>query len=158
MNNLEKKICIVTSGGGHLFHLLQLKEFWKKYQRFWVAPVQEDVLSILAKEKIYWSYHPVTRNYINLFKNTYLAFKILRQERPDLLISSGGGVAIPFFYLAKYYGIKTIFIEIYDSFEDTTITGKLVYQISDFFFVQHASQQKRFYKAEYLGPLFMELP
>ena len=40
----------------------------------------------------------------NLLKNTVVAWKVLRKEKPDLLISSGAAVAVPFFYLAKLIG------------------------------------------------------
>lgn len=157
MKNYKAKICIVSSGGGHLFNLLQLSDWWKWENRFWVAPNKVDVNSVLVNECIYYSYSPVTRNYKNLIKNTLLALKILLKEKPDLVISSGGGIAIPFFYIAKVMGIKTIFIEVYDSFTHPSLTGRLVYKISDYFFIQHKAHFVNYPKAECLGSLFTEL-
>lgn len=147
------KICLVTSGGGHLFHLYMLKQWWSKYDRFWVAPQKDDVISLLRNERTYWSYYPVTRNYRNLIRNTLLALKVLLKEKADLIISTGGGVAIPFFYMGKLLKAKLVFIEVLDGIVFPTWTGRVVYPIVDSFFLQ-LEEQKRFYpKGEVLGKL-----
>ena len=87
------KVCLVGSSGGHLTHLYMLKPFWKKKDRFWVTFDKEDARSILEGEKVYHCYYPTNRNLKNLFRNTILALKVLRKERPDLLISSGAAAA-----------------------------------------------------------------
>lgn len=45
------KVCFITSSGGHLTHLIQLKEWWKDKERFWVTFEKEDSKSILKDEK-----------------------------------------------------------------------------------------------------------
>ena len=35
------------------------------------------------------------------------------REKPDLIISSGAAVAVPFFYLGKLMGAKLIYIEVF---------------------------------------------
>ena len=95
--NDELKICLVGSSGGHLTHLYMLKPFWKEKNRFWVTFDKEDAKSILDGEKMYPCYYPTNRNVKNLIRNTFLAIKILKRDRPDLIISSGAAVAVPFF-------------------------------------------------------------
>ena len=102
------KICLVGSSGGHLAHLNMLKPFWSREDRFWVTFDKEDARSILKDEKMYPCYFPTNRNLKNLIKNTFLAIRILRKERPDVIISSGAAVAVPFFYLGKLFGAKTV--------------------------------------------------
>lgn len=92
------KICLVGSSGGHLTHLHMLKRFWGNKDRFWVTFPKEDAEYLLSKEKTYPCYFPTNRNIKNLIRNTFLAFKILIREKPDLIISSGAAVAVPFFY------------------------------------------------------------
>ena len=81
------KVCFVTSSGGHLTHLMQLKDWWKYKERFWVTFKKEDSKSILKNEKKYWCYFPTNRNIKNLIKNTFLAIKILRREKQTLLLA-----------------------------------------------------------------------
>lgn len=148
------KVCLVGSSGGHLTHLYMLKPFWSEHDRFWVTFDKEDARSILKGEKIYSCYFPTNRNLKNLIKNTFLAFKVLRKENPDILISSGAAVAVPFFYLAKLKGKKLIYIEVYDRIDKPTITGKMVYPIVDKFIVQWEEQKKVYPKAVNLGSIF----
>jgi len=147
------KICLVCSSGGHLLQLHVLKDWWRNHARFWVTFQKEDALSFLTGETAYWAYFPTNRSIKNLIRNAFLALKILLKERPDLIVSTGAGVAIPFFYLGKLLGAKLIFIEVYDRIDSPTLTGKLVYPVTDFFALQW-EEQKRFYpKGKVLGQL-----
>ena len=103
---------------------------------------------------MYPCYFPTNRNLKNLIRNTVVAWKVLRKERPDLLISSGAAVAVPFFYLGKLFGAKLIYIEIYDRIDKPTMTGKMVYPIVDRFIVQWEEQKKVYPKAINLGSIF----
>lgn len=145
------KICLVGSSGGHLTHLYLLENLWKKHDRFWVTFDKEDAKSLLENERKYWCYHPTNRNIKNLIKNTILAISLLRKERPDVIISSGAASAVPFFYIGKLMGIKLVYIEVYDRVSTPTLTGKLVYPITDAFIVQWDEQQKIYPKAINLG-------
>lgn len=148
------KVCLVGSSGGHLTHLYLLKPFWEEKERFWVTFGKEDAKSILEDEKMYECYFPTNRNIKNLIKNTFLAIKIIRKEKPKLIISSGAGVAVPFFYIGKIFGAKTIFIEVFDRIDKPTITGKLVYPVTDIFIVQWEEMKKVYPKAINLGGIF----
>jgi hypothetical protein len=148
------KVCLVGSSGGHLTHLYLLKPFWEEKERFWVTFGKDDAKSILEDEKMYECYFPTNRNIKNLIKNTFLAIKIIRKEKPKLIISSGAGVAVPFFYIGKIFGAKTIFIEVFDRMDKPTMTGKLVYPVADIFIVQWEEMKKVYPKAINLGGIF----
>ncbi|EOU1869968.1 TPA: PssD/Cps14F family polysaccharide biosynthesis glycosyltransferase [Clostridium perfringens] len=148
------KICLVGSSGGHLTHLYMLKNFWEKEERFWVTFDKEDARSVLEGERIYPCYFPTNRNIKNLIKNTIVAWKVLRKERPDLIISSGAAVAVPFFYLGKLFGAKLIYIEVFDRIDKPTLTGKLVYPIVDKFIVEWEEMKRVYSKAINLGSIF----
>ncbi|PAD81690.1 UDP-N-acetylglucosamine--LPS N-acetylglucosamine transferase [Niallia circulans] len=148
------KVCLVGSSGGHLTHLHTLKPFWENEERFWVTFDKSDAKSILKNEKMYPCYYPTNRNVKNTIRNTILAYKILKKERPDIIISSGAAVAVPFFYLGKLFGCKTVYIEVFDRIDSPTLTGKLVYPVSDKFIVQWEEMKKVYPKAINLGGIF----
>lgn len=148
------KVCLVGSSGGHLTHLYMLKDFWKDKDRFWVTFDKEDARSILENEKVIPCYYPTNRNIKNLIKNTFLAIRVLLKEKPDLIISSGAAVAVPFFYIGKILGAKLVYIEVFDRIDKPTVTGKLVYPIADKFIVQWEEQKKVYPKAINLGSIF----
>ncbi len=148
------KICLVGSSGGHLTHLYMLKKFWESKDRFWVTFNKTDANSTLKGEKIYYCYYPTNRNIINLIRNTFLAIRVLKKERPNLIISSGAAVAVPFFYIGKMLGAKTVYIEVFDRIDKSTLTGKLVYRVTDKFIVQWDEMKEVYPKAINLGSIF----
>lgn len=150
----EIKVCLVGSSGGHLTHLYMLKPFWENKKRFWVTFDKEDARSLLNGEKVYPCYYPTNRNIKNLIRNTVVAWKVLHKEKPDLLISSGAAVSVPFFYLGKLFGSKLIYIEVFDRIDKPTLSGRLVYPIVDKFIVQWEEQKEVYKKAINLGSIF----
>ena len=142
------------SSGGHLAHLYMLKPFWQGKERFWVTFDKEDARSLLEGERMYSCYYPSNRSLKALVKNTLLAIKTLRKERPKLIISSGAAVAVPFFYLGKLFGARLIYIEVFDRINTGTMTGKMVYPITDQFIVQWEEMKKVYPKAVNLGSIF----
>lgn len=148
------KVCLVGSSGGHLAHLHMLEPFWKNKDRFWVTFDKEDARSLLEGERVYSCYYPTNRNLKNLLRNTAAAWKVLRREKPDLIISSGAAVAVPFFYLGKLFGAKLIYIEVFDRIDKPTMTGRMVYPIVDRFVVQWEEMKKVYPKAVNLGSIF----
>ena len=148
------KVCFATSSGGHLTHLRMLEPWWKNHERFWVTFDKEDAKSSLKRERLYFCHYPTNRNIKNLIKNTFLAIRVLRKERPDLIVSTGAAVAVPFFYIGKIFGSKCVYIEVFDRVDKPTITGKLVYPIADAFVVQWDEQLQVYPKAVNLGSIF----
>ena len=148
------KVCLVGSSGGHLTHLYMLKPFWQEKERFWVTFDKQDAASLLSGEQVYHCYFPTNRNLKNLIRNTILAWKVLGKEKPDLIVSSGAAVAVPFFYLGKLFGAKTVYIEVFDRIDKPTLTGKLVYPVADRFIVQWEEMKEVYPKAINLGSIF----
>ena len=157
MERLRKKpskLLLVSSSGGHLKHLTATFDAWQNYERVWVSFKQPDVESALAEEKVYWAYYPTTRNVKNAIRNLFLAFKIFPRERPDVVVSAGAGVAVPFFVAAKLFRAKTLYIECYDRPTLPTMTGKMLYVLADDFNVQSDEQQKTFPDSRVIHPIF----
>lgn len=150
----KSKICFAASSGGHLTHLYMLKPFWQEKDRFWVTFDKKDARSLLKGERIYPCYFPTNRSIKALIKNTVIAWNVLKKERPDLIISTGAAVAVPFFYIGKLFGAKTIYIEVFDRIDRPTLTGKLVYPAADGFVVQWEEMKHVYKKAVNLGSIF----
>ncbi len=148
------KICFVGSSGGHLAHLYMLKPFWLDKERFWATFDKEDARSLLDGEKFYSLYYPSNRSIKALIINSCRAIKILRIERPDLIISSGAAPAIPFFWIGKIMGAKTVYIEVFDRIDKPTISGKLCYPVSDLFVVEWEEMKKVYKKSKNFGSIF----
>ena len=144
---------LVGSSGGHLAQLLALEPWWRDWQRTWVTFDTQDALSRLADEPTVWAHHPTTRNLPNLLRNLWLAVRVVRRERPDVVVSTGAAVALPFFLVARVLGIPTFFIEVYDRIDSRTLTGRLVRPFTTTFCVQWEEQLELYPGARVIGCL-----
>ena len=88
------------------------------------------------------------------FEDGLSCYEALKNEKPDLIISCGAAVAVPFFYIGKMMGAKLVYIEVFDRIDKPTMTGKMVYPIVDKFVVQWEEQKKVYPKAVNLGSIF----
>ena len=80
---------------------------------------------------------------------------MLRKEKPDLIVSSGAAVAVPFFWLGKlFFHAKTVYIEVFDRIDKSTVTGKMVYKVTDRFVVEWEEMKEVYPKAVNLGSIF----
>ena len=146
-------VLLVSSQGGHLAHLLALRSWWEHHDRLWVCPDTPDVADRLDGELVVRSYSPTTRNPGNLVRNSVLALRVLRRERPALLVSAGAGVAVPFFVAAWLLRVPTVFIEVYDRVDTPTMTGRLCGPFTTRRIVQWRSQLDFYPDARLVGPL-----
>ncbi|MDQ3866708.1 MAG: UDP-N-acetylglucosamine--LPS N-acetylglucosamine transferase [Actinomycetota bacterium] len=147
------RILLVSSSGGHLLQLYRLSGWWEKHERLWVTFDTADAISILEHENTVWAFRPTTRNLGNLARNMLLARRVLKTFRPSIVVSTGAGVAFPFFVLARIHRIKTVYVEVYDRIDLPTLTGRLCYRFSDLFLIQW-EEQKRFYpRGQLIGRL-----
>ena len=151
MSPQTKKLCLVCSSGGHFLQLYSLKEFWGELDHFWVTFPQADTTHLLASEKVFWAHFPTNRNIKNFFRNILLAFKILREEKPDVIISTGAGVAVPFILIGKWFSIKTIYIESLTRINGLSLSGRLIAPIVGHLFVQWPELTEKYKKARFEG-------
>lgn len=147
-----RRVCIVCSSGGHLAQLHCLDAWWRKHERFWVTFDKPDAVSLLEGEKVYFGHHPTNRNVKNTLRNAVLAIKILAKERPELIVSNGAGLAVPFFYVGKLlFGAKTVYVEVYDRVDSPTLTARLVRPVLDQMVIQWEDQRAFYPDAVNLG-------
>ncbi|MCO4744162.1 MAG: UDP-N-acetylglucosamine--LPS N-acetylglucosamine transferase [Proteobacteria bacterium] len=135
------RVGFVTSHGGHLGHLLWLRAWWEEHDRFWVAPDRPDVRDRLEGERLHMLNNHPSRSVRGTVSELVAAPAILARERPDVLVSAGAGIAVPFFVAARAMGIPTVFIEVYDRVHSPTLTGRLVAPLATEVLVQWPQQQ-----------------
>jgi beta-1,4-N-acetylglucosaminyltransferase len=144
------KILLVCSSGGHFTAMLQLRAFWEFHQRVWVTFKTKGVAENLQGESSYWAYGPTNRHLLNLIKNAFLAVAVLLKERPDMVISTGAGVAVPFLILGKLLGAQALFIESITRTTSLSLSAQLVLPFAQVY-VQWPQLQEKFPKTIYTG-------
>ncbi len=145
------KILLVCSSGGHFKALHQLHNFWQNHERVWVTFKSNTTIASLQDERIYWGFSPTNRNIPNLLRNLGLAWKIVRQEKPDLILTTGAGVAVPFLIVGKLIGSQTVFIESITRIKQLSLSARLALPFLDRLYVQWPQLKNRYPQAELIS-------
>jgi len=146
----EMKVCIVSSCGGHLTEVRCLAKAYAQHEYFYVLN-DNALLPDDMKGKTLFIRH-AERNWLVLL-NFIEAFRILRQHKPDVILSTGAGPVVPFAVLVKYSKVKVIYVETITRVHSPSMTGRIMYYLSDEFFYQWKSLKGFFPKGRYLGTL-----
>lgn len=148
------KLCLACSAGGHLTEEMHLKDCYSKHPHFFITFKRQDTSDLAKNEKVHFVEDP-GRDPIALLKCVVQSFGVLSKERPDVVISTGAGVAIPACYIAKLlFGAKIIFLESFCRVEEPSFAARLVYPIADLFLVQWPQMLSKYGpKAVYKGAI-----
>ena len=147
------KLCIACSAGGHLSEIQQVQDYYKKHPYFFISFRRFDSEDLAKKNKVYFVADP-KRNPLDLIRNFLQSFFILLKEKPDAVISTGAGAALPALFIAALMGKKTVFIESFCRINSPSLSGRIAYRFAGLFLVQWKQNLKFFPKAKYKGAVF----
>lgn len=152
-----KKICLISSSGGHFEQLLMLKRLEEKNNIFIVTEktkynkkdrkINYFITQVNRKEKLF-----LIKMLVIFIQSLYVFIK----EKPDVIISTGVLSAIPMMFIGHFFKKKVIYIESFAKINSPTMTGNLIYKknIADQFYVQWESMLKFYPNAIYKGGIY----
>ena len=153
-NSLTRKLklCLVCSAGGHLTQMQRLLPAFEGRDYFFVTHTAESSRHLKRAYLINYRQGYIRERITWLF-TILIALRILLKERPDVVISTGGGeIAVPFCYVGKLLGAKVILVESLTRISTRSAAGRLIYPIADLFLVQWQSLIRLYgSKAQYWG-------
>lgn len=153
---MAMKVLFVASSGGHLEEISQLKKVAGEYENALVTEKngfevrnfgnrQYFVPQINRKELLFLP------KFIGLFFRTW---RILRKEKPTVVITTGALIAYPFCVLQKLRRGKVIYIESFARVKEPSLSGKLIHKHADLFIVQWEDMLEYFPDAVLGGGIF----
>lgn len=156
----EKRVMFISSVGGHLTQILQLKSLFNNYN--YVLVTEKNDVTKSMKEKYNVSFLPYASRNQKLsypFKLLYNCIKsafYFDKYCPDIIVTTGANTAAAMCCIGKIFGKKVIYIESYAKNTSPTITGKLIYKLHAYttFVVQWESMLKFYPDAEYWGGIY----
>jgi UDP-N-acetylglucosamine:LPS N-acetylglucosamine transferase len=156
-------LCLVLGEGGHTKEMVRLAELLGPEFRYSYILVRDDEVSV-AKITIPGPVHRVIRPrdkahnpVLDVVKTALCGLQtlaILARMRPDAVISTGPGVAVPALIAAKLLRRKVVFVETAARIHRLSTTGRFVYRFADLFFVQWEELLRFCPKAIYAGRLW----
>ena len=156
----KRRVMFISSTGGHFNELLQLEKMFNNYDYSIVTEKTKSNAYLKDKYKdrvsylIYGTkYHFISYPFkfcFNFIKSGFIYLKY----RPDYIITTGVHTAVPMCIIGKILGSKIIYIETFANMVSKTVTGKLIYPITDKFIVQWESMKKLYPNADFGGWIF----
>jgi len=132
---------VVSSPGGHLSVAKQLL-FNSDFKVQFVVQAKKNIV----KENGFIYVSDSDRD-LRIFIQLFQALRIILDLKPAAIVSTGAGVAIPFFLLAKILNIRAIFIESASRTKSLSLSGNIAYRLVDRFYVRNSSLAKAYPKA-----------
>ena len=160
---MKKKVLFISSTGGHLEELMQLKSMFFDYDYHIITEKTKSNLSLKKKYPgrvnylVFGTYTTLGRKIVYPFKllyNTLKSFILYLIIRPKYIISTGTHTAGPMCLIGHILGSKVIFIETFANSSSRSRTGNLVYKFADLFIVQWESMLEVYPNAVYGGWIF----
>lgn len=160
---MKKKVLFISSTGGHLDELMQLKEMFHKYDYHIITENTKSNINLKTKYDgrvsylVYGSYTSIIGKLTYPFKllfNTIKSFFLYIKIRPQYIVSTGAHTAGPMCLIGHIFGSKVIYIETFANSSSKSKTGSLVYKFADLFIVQWESMLKLYPNAIYGGWIF----
>ncbi|MGF7119188.1 PssD/Cps14F family polysaccharide biosynthesis glycosyltransferase [Methanobacterium oryzae] len=159
------KICLTSAEGGHLSELLRILDAFKEEEIFFVTVKEKSTIDLRDISKVYFIPNgPKERKILGINIHFFLigiyyfyliwpCLNILIKESPNVVVSTGGQATLTLSYLAKLFKIKIIYVESLTRIQELSMTGRLVYPISDLFLVQWKSLTYKYKKSKYWGKI-----
>ncbi|MFQ5802358.1 MAG: PssD/Cps14F family polysaccharide biosynthesis glycosyltransferase [Candidatus Methylomirabilales bacterium] len=146
------KVCLVCSPGGHLRQLLRLLPVVGDAEYFFIVNNKIPLApNFVGRTHFITKAHRDWRIVLNLIE----AFRILRRERPDVIISTGAGCAVPVSLVGRLaFGCRILFIESFAAMERPSWTGRVMYWLAHRFAYQWEHQRRWYPKGVYGGQIF----
>lgn len=131
------RIVGISSGGGHLTELLMVMRHLPPCE----AILTEDgaVVRNAGGDLPLLPICDPHRSPLKFFWNTGQAVRYFFRLRPTLVISTGAGMTLPFFMLARMFGATCVFVETGARVSTPSLTGRLLYPFSHLFIVQNSA-------------------
>lgn len=149
-------VLLVCTSGGHLLQLWSLREAWEGYRRAWVVGRHpgNDVDSILRGEEVFGAHSPAARSLRRLVRNVLLAWKLIGVLRPQVLLTTGAAVAVPFAWVARLRGVRVVYVESLARVERPSLSCRLIAPVADRLYVQWPELLRALPNARYAGAVF----
>lgn len=154
----KKRVMFISSVGGHLTQMLELKSIFNDYEYVLVTEKTDVTTNLKDKYRtdylLYGSRHFLFKYLFICFYNFFRSIYLFIKYNPKVIVTTGTHTAVVMCYLGWIFRRKVIFIESFAKRTSKTMAGKLVYPIATTFIVQWESMLKLYPKAKYFGGIY----
>ena len=147
-------LLLVCSSGGHLLQLVALRESWQARTRAWVTFDKSDARSLLESERIFYAHGPTNRSIKNLLRNLVLAWRVVGEVQPKVMVTTGAGVAVPFAWISRLRGAKVVYVESLSRIDGPSLSYRLIAPVAEQLYVQWPELAQTLPRTRFVGNVF----
>jgi beta-1,4-N-acetylglucosaminyltransferase len=125
-HRLRSSCFLVCSGGGHLSQLAELCDEWPADRQHWITFDSAQARALLDGRQVTFAHGPTNRSLTSLARNLVLAWRLVRRHRPQTIVTTGAGIAVPFCYVGRLLGSRVVYVECLSRVCEPSLTGRLV--------------------------------
>lgn len=149
----KNKVCLAASSGGHLTQLLKIADCFSENEKFVVttSEIVKEKLNYLGR--VYCIGECNHEQPIKCLKVLKKCLRILKTEKPDIVVSTGAAGGCMICAMAKLMRSKVIWIDSITNVQRLSLSGQIVRMFADLFLVQWPELTLKYKRVEYVGAL-----
>lgn len=149
-------LCVGASSGGHMTELLALLECqseWPMEPTLYVSTLKLDATLDDSAVRTYLIGECDRHRPLQAARTLWKSIRIVRKERPDVVVTTGSLPLALFSLVAKLHGAKVVWIDSISQIDQISVSGRLIRPFADLFLVQWPELEARYPGARYAGEL-----
>ncbi len=147
----QRRICLVASAGGHLSELLKIAGVWSDHRVCWITTADVVREALARTGEVYVVGECNRQHPLRLLSVLLRCIRIIRTERPHLVISTGAAPGCVAAVLGHLIGARVIWLDSITNVNRLSLSGWLVRPFTDLFLVQWPALARKYRGVEYVG-------
>lgn len=122
------KTFLIATPGGHIDELYELAPRLAEVgsDRVWLTEETAQTRSLLAHENVIWVPGVGARQGLRALRTVPTALAAIRRHRPDLIVSTGAALSVPYLVTGRLHRIPVHYIESATRLHGPSVTGRIM--------------------------------
>jgi len=150
------RLCAGASAGGHMNQLLLLLERadqWPLQPAFYVTTLPTSAKALEKRGQTYVIGECNRHKPLEAVKVIIRSFRIIRKEKPDVILTTGSMPIAMFCLVGKLFGAKVIWIDSVANTRRLSMSGRLIRPFANLIFSQWPEVSAKYHKVIYAGEI-----
>ncbi len=145
------KICLAASAGGHLSQLLKIASVWSGHEIYWITSTEVVRASLGGNGNVHVVGECNRQHPLRVLGVLRHCMRIMREEKPDLVISTGAAPGCMAAVIGHLVGARVIWLDSITNVRRLSLSGRLIRPFADLFLVQWPALARKYRGVEYVG-------
>jgi UDP-N-acetylglucosamine--N-acetylmuramyl-(pentapeptide) pyrophosphoryl-undecaprenol N-acetylglucosamine transferase len=151
-----RRLALAASPGGHVDLLVALAPAFEGFERTWLLPRGSRMVALRGQGERTAPLRLFENSRLNYVANLLEALVALGRCRPQIVVTSGAGIVVPFCLLARLIGARLVFVETMARVTTGSATGRFLTRLADVTLVQWPENLAVYPGARVCSPVLLE--